>query len=160
MENPNKSNILLKMLLDYSNDIVIVLTDNNLILEFNKKAEIYYERKRHMVLGKNYANLKSFNKEIINFQKLNTSIRKVLHINTKNIKWSVIHLNHYNDLNSAYLTIGKEQLNIPPSPKKLQHYLEDMSTIMPGNFYWKDKEGLHCWQFVSHYRNQKQSIFT
>jgi two-component system aerobic respiration control sensor histidine kinase ArcB len=135
--------LFLYTFLQHSHDIVFVLTQNNRVIEFNKRAEIYYGKESHEVLEKSYSLLKTLNKEFVNFQKNDVTPQKAMYVKGKSVEWSIIALENFRDSKRCYLVIGRELPEPASVMGKIHNHLEYISTVMPGNFFWKDKDGYY-----------------
>lgn len=150
-----KEMFFLPYIMEYTSDIVIVLSSKGEILEFNRQAELFYGYERENVVGKDFeAFCKKCGKEVIFSIRDNKPIK---HNNHKNYtypgvlenevnytEWSIVDLLNDNNDILYYIIFGKDisdKIKIEKENNQIKDYLEAISSCMPGNFYWKDLEG-------------------
>lgn len=161
--SPNPASFL-RTALHHVNDIVIFLSKEGIITEFNRAAEFYYGIKRDHAINMQYEALcKQSKKDVIFSIKKHEIIEKrsfsaisnfnaffVQENDEENneneliIEWSFIDLVDLNNDSVGVILQGNnvtEKVKFEMKDKNIQEYLESISSCMPGNFYWKDKEG-------------------
>lgn len=143
--NLNNWQLYLSGLLDHIDYLIIFLSNNGQIMELNSKAELYFSCKKADVLDMDYENFcKSRKKEVIFNQKclLNKSTNPTSIFGKDSMKWTIVHLKDIEKNPKGFLILGKDVSSFEKIQEKMiQDYLESISSCMPGNFYWKDKEG-------------------
>ncbi len=154
----------------YSDQIIIVLSADFIIVDFNTVAERIYNCRRSQVLGKNYFkyfhdhHLQHFTatelKKIMPTKSMRNRPGRIL--SKKNIEqkvlWTVTCLveKSSNKKNKEYLLIGQDVTEHEhyqelvkakrKAEKKLiekELYLETIIANLPGNVYWKNIEGIY-----------------
>jgi len=154
--NKNISNvpmdILLPILLLHSSDIIIIISKENTVIEFNPQAEIYFSLKKTEIKGKNFSFL---DKKIQDNQ---------THPTKRQLEWISINLISAENEFFGSVVIGKN--TTPPLPSldnqnaildsHLDHLaqenkqlekenilLKEIISSIPDSIYWKNKEGVY-----------------
>ena len=140
---------------NHVNDLVILLNEKGYIIDINIAAKKYYNWIDKEIIGKNFESLK---KEIISetilpshqsiLPNINLSLSQIS-ISAQSdlqpiIDWSTIELKDHENKISGCVIIGKDitdKIKTESQAQQIQAYLENISSCMPGNFYWKNKEG-------------------
>lgn len=153
----------------FSKQIIISLSADFLITEFNAIAERIYNCRSKTILGKNYfkvftkQHLKHFSPVTLKRLKPNKPVRNYktflkYHGNKHELVWTLICVgsNAKAKLYSReYLLIGEDNSGhdkyekLQPKQIKQKHslakelYLEALITNLPGNVYWKNRKGVY-----------------
>jgi signal transduction histidine kinase len=167
--------LFFSVFLDNLNNVVIYLDNEDKIKALNHTAELYFKNDRSAIIGHDYSSVEKNSELLQRFAKVkksneNTNTKFTINPSNDNedfnlpIEWSFLTLSAY-DI-TGYLIIGNiltpKQYN-KIQDEKIENYLKDISSCMPGNFYWKDKNGryLGCNQAVltmMKYKDEKELI--
>jgi two-component system, OmpR family, aerobic respiration control sensor histidine kinase ArcB len=125
---------------NHLSDLVVLLDVDGNIVDINLAAKKYYNCVQDQVVGEKFEFLSEKITHRSRLQK-NTALKNAQYVS---IDWKTIDLkNNQNDF-YGFLLIGEDitdKLKIESQAREIQNYLERISSCMPGNFYWKNKEG-------------------
>ncbi len=145
-----------KTVLDFINDIVILLSPTLKIKLVNNFAISYYHLKIKNIIEKNFSEIEdlstSFNIIIKKLKLLNSTTLPFIKFNTtesnkqnEQIQWIGSYLANQRNLPIGIILIGKINTN-DISEKRinyLQNCLETIIDNVPGDIYWKNKQGIY-----------------
>lgn len=159
IHDPEKEDLFFPAIFEHASDIIVTLTSEGNIADLNGSAETYYKCKRRNVIGKDYAFLlRASNKEMIyplkNHRFLGIGLKDIEPnfplIEDGIIEWHVIDLISSKNRTLGFVVIGKrktskdaDKVTHKDEDQQIQNYLEYISSCVPGNFYWKNKEGYY-----------------
>ena len=150
------SNVLLSLILTNSSDLILFLSSNGVVEGLSDSVEENYGWKRAEIIGKEYHSLSlnihlklpfSINQykslsvdghiEFKNVLKHNQNVAKI-------VLWSGTDLSRQDSSLSGLIFIGRiitDKMDIELQSRLFEDQLEIISSCMPGNFYWKNRQG-------------------
>ena len=159
-------NIYLTSLLAVGNDVVIFLSPEKIITEFNSLTKKLFSWDAKQIIGRTFESIYQ-TKTITPFSLTEftallsgeiASIENLITVKNGqkiNILWSIINLNEFDSTTSGFIIIGRNITDKKKFEAQLQsnrNQLERISSCVPGNFYWKNIE--------SEYLGCNQSLLT
>lgn len=173
-ENNSSIDSYFSAFLGLSNSIAIHLDSDFKVVNLNSAAKKYYRIRKINVLGKDFSFLEKNNKMLQLLAKVKQQsnyIGRLISQTSENKKdnlpvtWLFLNLEHLYNV-SGYLVMGN--ILLPKQYAKIQNekiegYLKEITDCMPGNFYWKDKDGryLGCSQdtlMIPGYKSEQELI--
>lgn len=135
-----------RAIMDSLDDVLILIDNSGNIFDINRAAERYCHWLREDIIGANYYDIcVATNHEFLANLLDNISVNDFGNLSHDRV-WSLKKFDQANEIDDIKLKliIGKEinaGLNLEKQNRKIQRYVENISSTMPGNFYWKSKEG-------------------
>ena len=135
---------LLNSIIENSSDVIIIISTDNKIVEFNKSALDFLGQNKEEIQNKDYLYLCDYLEFPVQFKKFLGSKEQ---IEFQNYVWSNTTFKTQNN-ESHYVIIGKVS-----AKNSLQHenfILKSIIASIPGSIYWKDTKGtyLGCNDFM------------
>ncbi|MBU0744520.1 MAG: PAS domain-containing protein [Gammaproteobacteria bacterium] len=136
-------------------DSIAILLDHDFkIVNLNASAKKHYKICSTNVLGKDFDFLEKnseFTRLLDEIKQKPASTAKIITYPDENkndgvpISWSFLNLQHLHS-ESSYLVLGNILLSEQYTKiqnERIERYLKEITNCMPGNFYWKDKNGCY-----------------
>ncbi len=135
---------LLNSIIEDSSDVIIIISTDNKVVEFNKSALDFFSQNKEEIQNKDYFYLCDYLGLPVPFKKFLGSKEQ---IKFQNYVWSNTTFNTQND-ESYHIILGK--VNAKNSLQHENFLLRSIIASIPGSIYWKDTKGtyLGCNDFM------------